>query len=123
MFCRKIRDLKDIVKNRWRLLWYFISVTSLTIYVICNWRYVIDFTPFTNFDGNNLLFVVWIIIVTLPFIRLESEKGKAGLDTGSNWSNVKDNAELMNTKPPASKEDDINALEAKINEVERSTDK
>ena len=103
--------------------WYFVTVTLLTIYIIRNWCYAIEFTPFSDFNGNNLLFVVWIIIVVLPFIRLESEKGKAGLDTGSDWDNKADAATAKNIKPPMSNEEGINELEAKINEVKRGAEK
>ena len=31
-----------------------------------NWNLVIDFTPFSDFDGNNLLFAVWLLLIILP---------------------------------------------------------
>jgi hypothetical protein len=116
---KKNRSVKEFIKSRWRLIWYFVAALLLTVYIIYNWEAVISFTPFSDFDGNNLLFVVWIIVVSLPFIRIEFGKGKAGLDTGSNWDNKADAATAKNIKPPTSKEDEISEIEEKITEAKR----
>ena len=116
---KKKSDIGGFLRSRWRLIWYFVATSLLTVYVICNWAVVITFTPFSDFDGNNLLFVVWIIVVSLPFIRIEFGKGKAGLDTGNNWDEKADAATAKNIKPPTSKDEDINEIEAKINDAKR----
>lgn len=69
----------------WRLAWYLTIVTALTIYILRIWDYAISFALFrdSNFDGNNLLFVVWIITLLSPIIRFEFKGTKAGLDIGS----------------------------------------
>ncbi|MCL2873974.1 MAG: hypothetical protein FWE29_03485 [Defluviitaleaceae bacterium] len=130
MFNQRKRVALDTDKNkhnilsRWRLIWYFVIVFMLTIYILFNWGLAIDFTPFDNFDRNNLLFVVWIIIVSLPFIRIESEKGKTGLDTGSDyWENKANEAKAKNIKLPDSKEADINEIDTKIGNAERGAKK
>ena len=63
----------------WRLIWFLTILIALTIYVLCIWDYAIDFTPFSNFDGNNLLFVVWIVILLSPIVRLKVKGVETGL--------------------------------------------
>jgi len=43
-------------------------VALLTTYNIVNWDKVTDFQFFDSFDGNNLLFVVWIVVCILPIL-------------------------------------------------------
>jgi len=51
-----------------RIYWYILVVISLTIYIISNWLCAISFTFFSEFNGMNLLFIVWIILLILPCI-------------------------------------------------------
>ena len=112
-------NVGGFLRSHWRIIWYFVVVAALTVYIICKWTYAIDFTPFSDFNGNNLLFVVWIAFVSLPFLRIEFEKGKAGLDTGNNWDDKVDMAKSKNLEPPTSVDKDIDELEAKIIEAKR----
>jgi len=105
------------IAKHWRFLWYLFVVVVLTTYIICNWHTVIDFTPFSNFDGNNLLFIVWLLLLVLPFIRIEFGKVKSGLDTGSNWSETAGAATASNIIAPVSPDKAISELEKKINMV------
>ena len=116
---KKKSNVGDFLRSCWRLVWYFVVVVALTIYIICNWSSAISFTPFNDFDGNNLLFVVWIVFASLPFLRIEFEKGKAGLDTGNNWDDKVDMAKSKNLEPPASTDKEIDEIEAKIIEAKR----
>ena len=116
-------NVGGFLRSNWRLIWYFVVVVALTVYVICNWSRAISFTPFSDFDGNNLLFVVWIIFASLPFLRIEYEKGKAGLDTGNNWDKEVDIAKLKNVEPPVSADKGIDEIETKIIETERGVAK
>lgn len=51
-----------------RIIWYVILVTPLTVYVIRKWDIMVDFTFFASFNGNNALFIVWIIVLLLPLL-------------------------------------------------------
>lgn len=52
---------------------YWCLVGALTIYVFCNWEKCISMQFFSQFDGNNILFLVWILLVVLPFYDIEGK--------------------------------------------------
>ena len=47
---------------------YFLVTVAFTIYIICNWNKATSFTFFSDFNGINLVFVVWIILLLMPII-------------------------------------------------------
>ena len=49
---------------------------ALTIYIICNWEKCISMQFFSQFDGNNILFLVWILLFVLPFYDIEIKVAK-----------------------------------------------
>lgn len=52
--------------------WYWILIIASTVYVIFNWPDCIDFEFFDDFQGDNLVFVLWAILLLLPlFDKLE----------------------------------------------------
>ena len=115
---KKLEKFRTIIEIYWRILWYISIVAGLSTYIVRNWSYAIDFTPFSNFNGNNLLFVVWIIVILLPCIRVEFKGGKAGLHTGNSeneYIKTSDVVVAKNMSPPSSIENDITRFEQKIN--------
>ena len=42
-------------------------------YVICNWEECISMQFFSQFDGNNILFLTGLALVILPFYKLKIE--------------------------------------------------
>lgn len=48
----------------------------LTIYIVCNWEKCIAMQFFSQFDGNNILFLVWILLIVLPFYDIEIKEAK-----------------------------------------------
>lgn len=52
---------------------YWGLVGLLTIYIISNWQKCISMQFFSQFDGNNILFLVWILLVILPFYDIEGK--------------------------------------------------
>ena len=57
-----------ITEWRWKLLYIFILTVS-TCYLWCNWTEAVTFTFFNDFNGVNLIFVVWIFLWLAPFIK------------------------------------------------------
>ena len=55
---------------------YLIILTCLTIYVIINWSECISMQFFSSFDGDNILFLVWIILIILVFYDVEAKDTK-----------------------------------------------
>lgn len=50
-------------------LWYAILFTISTIYVIANFETCKKFTLLSDFDGDNVIFLVWLIMLILPFFE------------------------------------------------------
>lgn len=48
-------------------LWHIILIIITSIYVFCNFSEVVSFTFFERFNGINLIFLTWIILLLLPF--------------------------------------------------------
>jgi len=61
------KSITHIVKN-FRIYWYLLSVVLLTVFVYCNWTQVTDFVLFSEFNGGNLLFIVWLLLILMPTI-------------------------------------------------------
>ena len=49
-----------------RKLWYMILLSISTPYVILNFEEIVQFQFFTEFNGKNLIFLVWIILLIVP---------------------------------------------------------
>jgi len=52
-----------------QLYWYFGTTIFFTTYIVCNWTRVTDFVFFSKFDGKNLVFIVWILLILLPIVN------------------------------------------------------
>jgi len=48
-----------------RIYWYALVLLMLTWYNLCHWDAVTNFTFFKKFNGANLLFIVWVILIAL----------------------------------------------------------
>ena len=52
--------------------WYWLLIVVSTTFVIINWSDCANFTFFDEFNGFNLVFVLWMILLILPlFDKLE----------------------------------------------------
>ena len=104
-----------------QIYWYILIVVSLTTYIIINWQRATSFIFFSKFDGINLLFVVWVVLLILPCIgkfegfgvKVKSpfatplEKKADELAMKSNTSNIEDiEKELAAVEGKAASEDD-----------------
>ncbi len=53
-------------------LWYFIVLIASTTYVVINFSAIKEFVFFSKFDGDNLIFVLWLFLLLLPlFDKME----------------------------------------------------
>lgn len=62
---------------------YVVLLGILTRYVVCNWDKCISMQFFSQFDGNNILFLVWLALIILFFYDVEGKELKVhrkGLD-------------------------------------------
>lgn len=90
-------------------LWYLIVLSISTWYVVSNFDSIRDFSFFDKFNGDNLIFILWLIILVLPlFDSLEgfgvsvkrrkndeiSEKTKAAASDAIDYQNISTITEL-----------------------------
>lgn len=61
----KIARISPVV----RIVWYLLLLIVLTVFVIYNWNTAVEFVFFTEFNGENLLFLIWAAILILPLFN------------------------------------------------------
>lgn len=76
MFMRKILNvvhsfLMDVEKIEleltWiRKVWYVVVLVGTSIYVFNNFHELINFTFFDQFNGKNLIFILWLALILMP---------------------------------------------------------
>ncbi|MGN0227052.1 MAG: hypothetical protein ACI4AI_03185 [Paludibacteraceae bacterium] len=49
-----------------RKIWYVILLCVSTPYVLYNFEEIVSFQFFSQFNGKNLIFVVWIVLLIIP---------------------------------------------------------
>ena len=64
--CNGIKKVFVHIVKHFQIYWYLLTVLLLTIYVYCHRYAVADFTFFSDFDGMNLLFIVWVALIIVP---------------------------------------------------------
>lgn len=72
----KKREIMKRLKLGWvyrNTIFHIISYVALTIYVITHWRHCISMQFFSKFDGNNLLFIIWLISAFLIIYDVEGK--------------------------------------------------
>ena len=63
---RWMGNMLDIAILWIRKLWYVILLCISTPYVVCNFEEIVDFQFFEKFNGKNLIFLVWIVLLIIP---------------------------------------------------------
>lgn len=64
------------VKLRIYEILYIALLIILSGYIFINWEICVSMTFFEQFDGNNILFLVWIVLLILPFYDVEAKGWK-----------------------------------------------
>ena len=91
---------KHIWFNRLKLWWLinFKNIFSiknifwsiLTVYVLSNWEKSISMQFFSNFNGNNILFIVWLLMIIVNIYDIEIK--------GFKMSERKQEIDMVNSK-------------------------
>lgn len=68
-----IKRIGDRISRHRRSILYVAIVLILWGYLIFNWEKCVSMQFFCQFDGNNILFLVGIALIVLPFFRFEIE--------------------------------------------------
>jgi hypothetical protein len=64
-----MKKILSHIGKYFQIYWYILIVASLTAYIIINWTRATSFVFFSKFDGINLLFIVWVVLLILPCIE------------------------------------------------------
>lgn len=64
------------VKLRIYEILYILLLMILSGYIVINWDKCIAMKCFEQFDGNNILFLIWIVLLILPFYDVEAKGWK-----------------------------------------------
>ncbi|MCI9587417.1 MAG: hypothetical protein HFF60_05560 [Oscillospiraceae bacterium] len=68
----KWHRLKKLSSMRYGIF-HFIVLLCLTCYILLNWEKCISMQFFSQFDGNNILLLVWIILIFLIIYEVEGK--------------------------------------------------
>ena len=50
-------------------VWYILLLTLFTIYVVCNFELLVTQCFICQFNGNSLIFILWIVLLFLPLFN------------------------------------------------------
>ena len=65
--------VKNFITNHWRATFHFMVLCILTVYVVRNWADCIKMQFFQDFDGNNIPFLTWIILIFFIIYDVEAK--------------------------------------------------
>ena len=66
-----ISTVLGCLKAHFNEIVHFIVLALLSFYVFKNWKTCISMQFFSRFDGNNILFLVWIILIFLLIYKVD----------------------------------------------------
>ncbi|MCH5185340.1 MAG: hypothetical protein J1F64_04355 [Oscillospiraceae bacterium] len=66
-----MRELFTKIKENLKLILYIMLLLGLSTYVVINWDKCISMRFFKYFNGNNILFLVWLAMLILQFHDVE----------------------------------------------------
>lgn len=67
---KQLNFLKKIQSLRYEFF-HSVIVVALTVYVLVNWNKCVSMQFFQRFDGNNILFIVWILSLFLILYKIK----------------------------------------------------
>lgn len=72
----RIRNAFYWMRKHIYIILYVLLLIVLWLYVILNWDKCISMQFFSQFDGNNILFLTGIGLVVIPFFNIEAKEFK-----------------------------------------------
>ena len=64
-----LKSLGVSIRNRLVDYWYMLVFLATTIYVLSNFKVCIDLSFTENFNGNNLIFLFWLVLIIFPMFE------------------------------------------------------
>lgn len=53
------------------MVFYWVALIVLTLYILINWKTCISMQLFSRFDGNNILFLCWLLMIFLKIFKIK----------------------------------------------------
>lgn len=70
-----LKSLGVSIRNRLVDYWYMLVFLATTIYVLANFKVCIDLSFTEDFNGNNLIFLFWLVLIIFPMFESFEEFG------------------------------------------------
>lgn len=64
-----MKSLGVSIRNRLVDYWYVLVFLVTTIYVLSNFKVCIDLSFTEDFNGNNLIFLFWLVLIIFPMFE------------------------------------------------------
>ena len=64
-----LKSLGVSIRNRLVDYWYMLVFLATTIYVLANFKVCIDLSFTEDFNGNNLIFLFWLVLIIFPMFE------------------------------------------------------
>ena len=64
-----LKSLGVSIRNRLVDYWYVLVFLVTTIYVLSNFKVCIDMSFTEDFNGNNLIFLFWLVLIIFPMFE------------------------------------------------------
>lgn len=64
-----LKTLGVSIRNRLVDCWYMLVFLATTIYVLANFEVCIDLSFTEDFNGNNLIFLFWLVLIIFPMFE------------------------------------------------------
>lgn len=64
-----LKSLGVSIRNRLVDYWYVLVFLVTTVYVLSNFKVCIDLSFTENFNGNNLIFLFWLVLIVFPMFE------------------------------------------------------
>lgn len=70
LWCKKFQIF---LSEHIETIFHGLILCALTIYILCNWNRCISMQFFSKFNGNNILFFIWIALLFLMLYDVEAK--------------------------------------------------
>ena len=64
-----LKSLGVSIRNRLVDYWYVLVFLATTMYVLSNFKVCIDLSFTEDFNGNNLIFLFWLVLIIFPMFE------------------------------------------------------
>lgn len=64
-----LKSLGVSIRNRLVDYWYVLVFLVTTVYVLSNFKVCIDLSFTEDFNGNNLIFLFWLVLIIFPMFE------------------------------------------------------